>query len=227
MVVVNVQYTQYSFCSQSVKRPKKMSQDSSAKKYKFGILTVSDSCFNDRSKEDTSGAKLQEAVSKFFNSTNIDRDIVPDVYQEITSKLTAWIRNKYDLILTTGGTGFSPKDLTPEATKTVIDRESPGLIYAMLSESLKITPMAMLSRAVAGIKEQTLIINLPGSTKGCLECFSFIQEALPHALSVLTDDLESIGKEHEIIQKIDEESKVMVFIHVICDIYYKFLGFNF
>jgi len=88
---------------------------------------------------------------------------------------------KLDLILTTGGTGFSSRDVTPEATQPLLDREAPGLTVAMISKSLAITPMAMLSRPVCGIRKSTLIVNLPGSKKGAQECLEFLLPALPHA----------------------------------------------
>jgi len=96
-----------------------------------------------------------------------------------------------DLILTTGGTGFAPRDVTPEATRAVIQREAPGLAEAMRAESLQKTKHAMLSRALAGIRGRTLIINLPGSPKGALENLQTILPVLPHAIQLLTDDPES------------------------------------
>jgi molybdenum cofactor synthesis domain-containing protein len=92
------------------------------------------------------------------------------------------------VILTTGGTGFAPRDITPEATRAVIERDTPGLAEIMRAESLKKTPHAMLSRAVAGIRKRTLIVNLPGSPKGALENFQTILPVLPHAVQLLTDD---------------------------------------
>ena len=90
-----------------------------------------------------------------------------------------------DLVLTTGGTGASPRDVTPEATRRVIERELPGFAEAMRAGSLKITPHAMISRAIAGIANQTLIINLPGSPKGAVECFNFVVPAIPHAIDLI------------------------------------------
>jgi molybdenum cofactor synthesis domain-containing protein len=94
-----------------------------------------------------------------------------------------------DVILTTGGTGFSPRDVTPEATKAVIEREAPGLAEAMRASSLHITPHAMLSRAITGIRAQTLIINLPGSPKAAQENFQVVQEVVKHAVQLLQEDL--------------------------------------
>ena len=95
---------------------------------------------------------------------------------------------RLDLILTTGGTGFAPRDVTPEATRAVIQKETPGLVFAMLRDSLAITPHAMLSRMAAGIRAQTLIINLPGSPKAARENLETILPALPHALELLDND---------------------------------------
>nr|XP_023662486.1 gephyrin-like [Paramormyrops kingsleyae] len=114
--------------------------------------------------------------------------IVPDEIDEIKETLMDWCDEKeLNLILTTGGTGFAPRDVTPEATKEVIEREAPGMALAMLMGSLNVTPLGMLSRPVCGIRGKTLIINLPGSKKGSQECFQFILPALPHAIDLLRD----------------------------------------
>ena len=118
--------------------------------------------------------------------------IIPDDFQTIKDLLTAWTdRDGLDLILTTGGTGFSPRDITPEATRAVIDRAAPGLAEAMRASSLKITPHAMLSRAIAGIRKRTLIVNLPGSPKAATENMAVILPVLPHAVQLLQDDPDS------------------------------------
>jgi molybdenum cofactor synthesis domain-containing protein len=112
--------------------------------------------------------------------------IVPDERPVIAETLLAWADEiGLDLVLTTGGTGFGPRDVTPEATHDIIERETPGLAEAMRAASLKITPHAMLSRAVAGIRGRTLIINLPGSPKAVLENLEVILPALPHAIELL------------------------------------------
>ncbi|KAI5610983.1 gephyrin, partial [Silurus asotus] len=114
--------------------------------------------------------------------------IVPDEIDEIKETLVDWCDEKeLNLILTTGGTGFAPRDVTPEATKEVIEREAPGMSLAMLMGSLNVTPLGMLSRPVCGIRGKTLIINLPGSKKGSQECFQFILPALPHAIDLLRE----------------------------------------
>jgi molybdenum cofactor synthesis domain-containing protein len=111
--------------------------------------------------------------------------IVPDEQGEIRAALIQWSDEGLDLILTTGGTGFSPRDWTPEATKAVIDRETPGIPEAMRRAGLDKTPTAMLSRAAAGIRKSTLIVNLPGSEKAVRECLEAILPALPHGVEIL------------------------------------------
>jgi len=107
------------------------------------------------------------------------RECVPDELKEISAKLVIWADDLHlSLILTTGGTGFSPRDITPEATKSVIEREAPGLSLAMIKGSLDITPLAMLSRPVCGIRKRSLIINLPGSPKAVQECLQMIAPSL-------------------------------------------------
>uniref|UniRef100_W5N9V7 Gephyrin n=1 Tax=Lepisosteus oculatus TaxID=7918 RepID=W5N9V7_LEPOC len=124
--------------------------------------------------------------------------IVPDEIDEIKETLVDWCDEKeLNLILTTGGTGFAPRDVTPEATKEVIEREAPGMALAMLMGSLNVTPLGMLSRPVCGIRGKTLIINLPGSKKGSQECFQFILPALPHAIDLLRDAIVKVKEVHD------------------------------
>ncbi|MEK7275514.1 MAG: molybdopterin adenylyltransferase [Candidatus Desantisbacteria bacterium] len=160
--------------------------------FKVGILTISDRC-SQGMREDKSGEAIQEMLSG-LNSEVVQYEIVPDDREIIAQKLVEMVDiTGCDLVLTTGGTGCSPRDITPEATLMVIDREVPGLAEAMRSASLKITPHAMLSRAVAGIRKQCLIINLPGSPNGAAECLNVIMPALPHGLNVLRGDVSDCG----------------------------------
>uniref|UniRef100_A0A3P8SLI6 Gephyrin n=1 Tax=Amphiprion percula TaxID=161767 RepID=A0A3P8SLI6_AMPPE len=156
---------------------------------RVGILTVSDSCFRNLA-EDRSGVNLKDLVHdpSLLGGMIAAYKIVPDEIDEIKETLVDWCDEKeLNLILTTGGTGFAPRDVTPEATKEVIEREAPGMSLAMLMGSLNVTPLGMLSRPVCGIRGKTLIINLPGSKKGSQECFQFILPALPHAIDLLRD----------------------------------------
>ena len=154
---------------------------------KFAILTVSDRS-SSGTREDRSGPLLQQAVIDSGWEVK-QTDIVSDEFSEIVDKLQTWSDSgEINVILTTGGTGFSSRDVTPEATKAVVDRQAPGLAEAMRAGSLIITPHAMLSRSEAGIRKNTLIINLPGSPKGALENFRIVAPVLAHAVQLLEDD---------------------------------------
>ena len=119
----------------------------------------------------------------------ISQGILPDDALPLREKLVDWAdRRDLDVILTTGGTGFSPRDVTPEATLSVVERPAPGLAEAMRAASLRITPHAMLSRAAAGIRGRTLIVNLPGSPNAAVENLAVIAPILPHAVQLLRDD---------------------------------------
>lgn len=154
---------------------------------RFGLLTLSDrSSRGDR--EDSSGPALARLIQAEGWSV-AKQQILPDEESAIRAVLTEWSDGGgLDVILTTGGTGFSLRDVTPEATRAVIQREAPGLAEAMRTESLKKTPHAMLSRAIAGIRGRILIINLPGSPKGAVENLQVILSVLPHAVQLLQDD---------------------------------------
>lgn len=154
---------------------------------RIGILTVSDrSARGERS--DASGPVLESAV-KDLGWTVQRQEILPDDQALLQDLLASWADSgDLDVILTTGGTGFSPRDVTPEATKAVIERSAPGIAEAMRAASLKVTPHAMLSRAVAGIRGRTLIINLPGSPKAALENFQVVSPVLFHAVQLLHND---------------------------------------
>ena len=152
-----------------------------------GILTISDRSSRGE-REDASGPALLQLVQEVGWFVTITA-ILPDDESAIREKLTIWADGaELDLILTTGGTGFAPRDVTPEATRAVIEREAPGLAEAMRAASLKVTPHAMLSRIVTGIRKKTLIINLPGSPKGALENLHVVIPVLPHAIQLLRDD---------------------------------------
>ncbi|XP_037304967.2 gephyrin b isoform X7 [Pungitius pungitius] len=156
---------------------------------KCALRNVSDSCFRNLA-EDRSGVNLKDLIHdpSLLGGMITAYKIVPDEIDEIKETLVDWCDEKeLNLILTTGGTGFAPRDVTPEATKEVIEREAPGMSLAMLMGSLNVTPLGMLSRPVCGIRGKTLIINLPGSKKGSQECFQFILPALPHAIDLLRD----------------------------------------
>ncbi len=151
---------------------------------RVGILTVSDMAARGE-RQDTSGAAIREMLASL--EATVERyEVVPDERSLIEERLRAWAdADGLDLIVTTGGTGFGPRDVTPEATRAVIDREAPGLAEAMRAEGLKHTPLAMLSRAVAGIRGRTLIVNLPGSPRGVRENLQVLLPVLPHAVELL------------------------------------------
>lgn len=151
-----------------------------------GLLTVSDRGARGEY-EDRSGALLAEMISANTGWTIARQNIVPDEVSRIAATLREWCNARLNLILTTGGTGFAPRDVTPEATLSVIERAAPGIAEALRAESLKVTPHAMLSRGVAGIRGRTLIINLPGSPKAVRENMQVLLPVLPHALELLTD----------------------------------------
>ena len=157
---------------------------------RFGILTLSDRSSRGE-RQDSSGPALAHLIQAEGWSI-AKQSLLPDDESAIRQILTEWADSgEVDVILTTGGTGFSPRDVTPEATRAVIDREALGLAEAMRAASLKITPHAMLSRIVAGIRKRTLIINLPGSPKGAVENLQVVVPVLPHAIQLLREDPES------------------------------------
>ena len=154
---------------------------------RFGILTLSDRSASGE-RVDASGPALADLI-RAQNWSVAKQAILPDDESAIRAILIEWADSgEVDVILTTGGTGFAPRDITPEATRAVIEREAPGLAETMRAESLKKTPHAMLSRAVAGIRGHTLIVNLPGSPKGAVENLQTMLPVLPHAIQLLTDD---------------------------------------
>lgn len=159
---------------------------------RFGILTISDrSAWGERA--DASGPALAEQV-KLQGWIVVYSAIIPDDLERIQQTLIHWCEGgQVDVILTTGGTGFSPRDVTPEATLSVLHREAPGLAEAIRAASLLITPHAMLSRAVAGMRDKVLIINFPGSPKAAVEGFAVVLPVLPHAVQLLRQDPDAEG----------------------------------
>lgn len=153
----------------------------------LGVLTVSTSGYHG-DRDDTSGRAIQDAlVSQGYMP--LKYEIVPDDQQVIVDRLSQWSdATDVDLIVTTGGTGLGPYDVTPEACLEVVDKNVPGLAEAMRAATLQFTPMAMLSRSVAGIRGRTLIITLPGSTKAVRECLEVISPVLPHAMELLKSE---------------------------------------
>jgi len=154
---------------------------------RFGILTASDRSSRGE-RPDLSGPALEQLViAKGW--TVVQKSIVPDDQETISQTLCAWAdAGGVDVILTTGGTGFTSRDITPEATSLVIDRPAPGLAEAMRQESRKLTPHAMLSRAVCGMRGRVLIINLPGSPKAAVENLQVVAPILTHAVELMNDE---------------------------------------
>ena len=152
--------------------------------FKVGILTISDAGA-EGTRADTSGDAIS-AVMAQQGFREVRREIVPDETETISGTLAAWCDDgELDLVLTTGGTGLGPRDVTPEATRAVIDLEVPGISEAIRIQTLEKTPLAMLSRSVAGLRSGCLIINLPGSPTGVRECLDVAVPAIPHALEMV------------------------------------------
>ena len=148
-----------------------------------GVLTVSDKGSRGE-RVDESGQVIKKVLVS-LGAGEIKYSIVPDERKAISDKLREWSDAGVDLVLTTGGTGLTPRDVTPEATLDVLDRVAPGFAEAMRAYGIKQTPQAMLSRAVAGVRKKTLIINMPGSPKAVKECLEAISPALPHAIETV------------------------------------------
>ena len=154
---------------------------------RVGILTLSDRSSRGE-RADASGPVLATLVQAEGWSV-VKQSLLPDEESEIREILASWAdSDEMDVILTTGGTGFAPRDVTPEATRAVIEREAPGLAEAMRAASLRVTPHAMLSRIVTGIRKRTIILNLPGSPKGAVENLQVVITVLPHAVQLLRED---------------------------------------
>ena len=163
-----------------------------------GIMTVSDRSYRGE-RADGSGPILVDRILQLEWQVSATV-VVPDEADKISQQLAAWSdQGMIDLILTTGGTGFAPRDVTPEATTAVLEKLTPGIAEAMRLASLQKTPHAMLSRSVAGIRKQTLIINLPGSPKAALENFEVVIPVIPHAIELLQESSTS-EKNHQFNQ---------------------------
>jgi molybdopterin adenylyltransferase len=156
-----------------------------------GIITVSDRS-SQGLREDLSGPAIRQwAIQKGYDVTR--EAVVPDEFEEIKKAILDISDAGIDLILTTGGTGFASRDVTPEATLSVIDKQAPGFAEVMRMKSFQITPHAMLSRAVSGIRQKSLIINLPGSPRAVRENLEFIEAAIPHAVDLLRAQVTDCG----------------------------------
>jgi len=154
--------------------------------FSVGILTISDMGARGE-REDTSGQAIRDPLSG-IDAAVANYEIIPDEVALITERLIAWSDLGMNLIVTTGGTGLGPRDVTPEATRAAIDHEVPGIAEAMRAEGLKHTPMSMISRAVAGVRGNTLIVHLPGSPKGVKENLSAVLPVLEHAIELITGE---------------------------------------
>jgi len=156
--------------------------------FTVGILTISDKGSRGQ-RHDWSGEVIRECLSS-LDSRVVKYQVIPDEVEVIAGKLAEWADNGgVDVILTTGGTGLSRRDVTPEATLSVVDKSVPGFAEAMRARSLEKTPMAVLSRAAAGVRKECLIINLPGSPRAVQECLEVVLPAVPHAVEIIKGEV--------------------------------------
>jgi molybdopterin adenylyltransferase len=154
----------------------------------LGILTISDKGWHGE-RRDESGMAIRDIFSQ-LDSQVVRYEVVPDEIDVIAGKLVAWADDgSVDIIITTGGTGLGPRDVTPEATLRIVDKSVPGITEAMRAETFHKTPTAILSRAAAGIRGKCLIINLPGSPKAVRECLDVILPAIPHAIKIIKGEI--------------------------------------
>ena len=154
----------------------------------IGILTISDKGWLGQ-RYDESGKAIRDSLS-VLDSSVVKYEVVPDEVDVIAGKLTEWAdEGGIDIILTTGGTGLGQRDVTPEATLSVVDKVAPGFTEMMRAETFKATPYAMLSRAVAGVRGKCLIINLPGSPKAVQECLRVVLPVIPHATEIIKGEV--------------------------------------
>ena len=156
--------------------------------FSLGILTISDKGSRGE-RQDVSGQAIRDSLS-LVDSFVAKYEVVPDERDVIADKLASWAdEGSVDIILTTGGTGLSQRDVTPEATMSILDKVVPGFTEAMRAKTFSLTPMAMLSRAVAGIRGKCLIINLPGSPEAVRQCLGVILPVIPHAVEIIRGEI--------------------------------------
>ena len=161
-------------------------------KYTAAIITISDKGSRGE-REDKSGPFLADMLKSSYNIA--DMIIVPDEADQIAGAIRELVdERRIDLIITSGGTGLSNRDVTPEATRMVVEKELPGFAEIMRIESYKITPHGIISRAICGTRKESIILNLPGSPKAATECLTFVMAALPHALDKLKGDTADCGQ---------------------------------